>query len=333
MRWLLIWLFGSVLVTIVAVAAPAEQSETYQYLCIGDFSCYGSAVKYSFALLQSTECSREALGFTAPSGSYSYSFFQVPFNMSLPVVVNISIDWREQIPPTSTPTVETTERSLLHFDYEYVAINFTSGAVVSNMLQVQPNAVNDSQSVSSYFTLDETREVFFIGNEQVLQDRQRVDIFHAYQHGRRRAQPGVSYSPVLLVQLMAGNATGAWDQDQFLTWDPTAWEPITYNCNCQLLPWTDTRADRYNGISNTSCSEGDSCQVDFFYLDQQGKCSAQQTQVVPSIDKISKESKAAIGVISGLVLLVGVCWSMLLLYRLGKHGRISNPNHASQIGP
>jgi hypothetical protein len=297
MRWrLLIWLVGTVLV-IVSVAVVADSNDaSYQYLCVGDFSCYGSAIKFSVALLQSTECSFDALGYTG--GSYSY--FQVAYYESFSLTVNISIDWREQSQPTSNPTAATSELPL-QFDYEYVVINFTSGAVVSNLFQVQPSAVDDSQSVSSYFTLDKT-----------TQGRQRVDIFHVYQYGRRQAQPGVVYWPVILVQQVVRNAT--WNEEQISTWDPTTWDAFTSSCYCQLLPWYDRDDD-------TSCTDVRYCHVSPFYLDQQGMCSAQQTQAAPTMPKASQTT---FRVIIGLVLLAGVCWCALLFCR-GKNGRTSNP--------
>jgi hypothetical protein len=291
----LTWLVGSVLILAgVAVVKAASNDASYQYLCVGDFSCYGSAVKYSVALSQSTECTFDTLGYTG--GSYSY--FQVAYYGSFPITVNISIDWREQ----SSSTAESSEPPL-QFDYEYVVVNFTSSAVVSNILQVQPSAVDDSQSTSSYFTLE------------TWQGRQRVDIFHVYQYGRRQAQPGVVYWPVIMVQQVTRNAT--WDDVQVLTWDPTAWDAFTFSCDCQLRPWYDT-----------SCNDVRYCHLSPFYLDQHGMCSAQKTQAVPTMPKASQTKFRVL--LSGLVLLAGVCWCALLFCR-GKNGKISNPTMHNRL--
>jgi hypothetical protein len=302
MQWrMLIWLFGTVL-AMVAVSAAADSNDgSTQYLCVGDFSCYGSAVKYSVALLQSAECSFNALGYT--SGSY----FQVPFDSSRKLVLNISVDWRQQAPPT--PTTDTGER-VLYFDYEYVVIDFTSSAVVSNILQVQPIAVNDSQSASSFFALHETQ-----------QDRRRVDIFHVYQDGRGQAQPGVAHWPVILVQLLSRNVS--WGEEQLLTWNPTAWSPMTLSCECQRLPWSNKEND-------DSCKDVRYCYLSPFYVDQQGMCSVHQTKAFPNM---SKASQMKFRIIGGFVLLAGACLGVLLFCHC-RRGRNSNPNpnNASQIG-
>jgi hypothetical protein len=299
----LIWLVGTVLMLVAAAAANSKDA-SYQYLCVGDFSCYGSAVKYSVALSQSTECSFDTFGYNGLNTGGSYSFGGTPFSVSFPITVNISIDWREQ----ASSTAKTSEPPL-QFDYEYVAINFTSSAVISNILQVQPSAVDDSQSTSSYFTLDET-----------WQGLQRVDIFHAYQYGRRQAQPGVVYWPVMLVQLVTRNAT--WDEELVSTWDPTTWDALMFSCDCQLWPWFDRDDD-------TSCNDLRYCHLSPFYLDQQGVCSAQQTHAVPIL---SEASQTKFRVISGLLLLAGVCWYALLFCR-GKRETLSNPMLMRAIPP
>jgi hypothetical protein len=304
----LVWLVGTVLVIVAAAAAVAVSSDasyqSLQVLCVGDFSCYGSAVKYSVALLQSTMCSLDALGLTGYHTEGSIRIRAIPFYASFPITVNISIDWREQSQPTSTLTADTSER-VLPFDYEYVMINFTSGAVNSNIHQVQPSAVSDSKSTSSYFTLDET-----------WQGEQRVDIFHAYQYGRHQSQPGVVYWPVVLVQLVTRNAT--WDEEQVSAWDPTTWDAVRFSCHCQLRPWFD-------GDDDTSCNDARYCHLSPFWLDQQGMCRVHETQAVPAMPKTFR-------VLTGLAMLAGVCWCAVLFSR-GKRGKTCNPNNRSLMEP
>jgi hypothetical protein len=246
MVWRLIWL----VCTVGALATVSDVEQ--QYLCIGNFACYGPFLTFSVALLQSTECSWETFG--VPAGN----MLQMSLDKDYPATVNISIDWREQ--SQSTSTAETSER-LSQFNYDYVVINFTANAIVSNLLQVQPSAVNDSQSLASFYSFDDTQP-----------ERQVVNIFHVYQHGQQ-FQLVVPYHPVRVVLLQAPNAT----KRNLATWEPAAWQPMTYNCKCQVL-WS---IDKDNDVS---CNDQvQYCQQFLYYVDQQGVCTTDKpSELVPS---------------------------------------------------